>query len=93
MAVFGMAAMSHAALPPLVYVGKVASDSELPSCPRIGWTFVAEADGMYAGFALKAGDAVVCLGMAPAEWTALAGPVAYSGAAGANSPRCWCARS
>lgn len=65
-------------LPPLVYVGKVASDSELPSSPRIGWTFVAEADGTYAGFALKAGDAVVCIGMSPAEWTALAGPVDYS---------------
>ena len=62
-------------LPPLVYVGKVASDSELPSSPRIGWTFVAEADGTYAGFALKAGDAVVCIGMAPAEWTTLSGPV------------------
>lgn len=65
-------------LPPLVYVGKVASDSELPSSPRIGWTFVAEADGTYAGFALKAGDAIVCTGMAPSEWTALAGPMDYS---------------
>ena len=65
-------------LPPLVYVGKVASDSELPSSPRIGWTFVVEADGTYAGFALKAGDAVVCTGMAPSEWTALAGPMDYS---------------
>ena len=65
-------------LPPLVYVGKVASDSELPSSPRIGWTFVAEADGRYAGFDLKAGDAVVCIGMAPAEWTSFAGPVDYS---------------
>jgi len=65
-------------LPPLVYVGKVASDSELPSRPRIGWTFVAEADGTYAGFALKAGDAIVCTGMAPSEWTALAGPMDYS---------------
>ena len=65
-------------LPPLVYVGKVASDSELPSSPRIGWTFVAEADGTYAGFALKAGDAVVCTGMAPSEWVALAGPMDYS---------------
>ena len=62
-------------LPPLVYVGKVASDSELPSSPRIGWTFVAEADGVYAGFALKAGDALVCTGMSPAEWTSLSGPV------------------
>lgn len=65
-------------LPPLVYVGKVASDFELPSSPRIGWTFVAEADGTYAGFVLKAGDALVCTGMAPAEWTALAGPMDYS---------------
>ena len=62
-------------LPPLVYVGKVASDSELPSCPRIGWTFVAEAPGVYAGHSLNAGDAVVCIGMAPAEWTSLSGPV------------------
>ena len=62
-------------LPPLVYVGKVASDSELPSSPRIGWTFVAEAPGVYAGHSLNAGDAVVCIGMAPAEWTSLSGPV------------------
>lgn len=62
-------------LPPLVYVGKVASDSELPSCPRIGWTFVAEAPGVYAGHSLNAGDAVVCIGMSPAEWTSLSGPV------------------
>lgn len=65
-------------LPPLVYVGKVASDSELPSCPRIGWTFVVEAPGVYAGHSLNAGDAVVCIGMAPAEWTALSGPVDQS---------------
>ena len=62
-------------LPPLVYVGKVASDSELPSRPRIGWTFVAEAPGVYAGHSLSAGDAVVCIGMSPAEWTSLSGPV------------------
>lgn len=65
-------------LPPLVYVGKVASDSELPSSPRIGWTFVAEAPGVYAGHSLNDGDAIVCTGMAPAEWTALAGPMDYS---------------
>ena len=65
-------------LPPLVYVGKVASDSELPSSPRIGWTFVVEADGAYAGFSLSAGDAIVCTGMSPAEWTALAGPIDHS---------------
>jgi hypothetical protein len=65
-------------LPPLVYVGKVASNSELPSSPRIGWTFVAEAPGVYAGHSLNAGDAVVCIGMAPAEWTALAGPIDHS---------------
>ena len=65
-------------LPPLVYVGKVASDSELPSSPRIGWTFVAEAPGVYAGHFLNAGDAIVCIGMAPAEWTALAGPIDHS---------------
>ena len=65
-------------LPPLVYVGKVASDSELPSSPRIGWTFVAEAPGVYAGHSLNEGDAIVCIGMAPAEWTALAGPVDHS---------------
>ena len=62
-------------LPPLVYVGKVASDSELPSSPRIGWTFVAEAPGVYAGHSLNEGDAIVCIGMAPAEWTSFAGPV------------------
>ena len=62
-------------LPPLVYVGKVASDSELPSCPRIGWTFVAEAPGVYAGHSLNEGDAIVCIGMAPAEWTSFSGPV------------------
>lgn len=62
-------------LPPLVYVGKVASDSELPSSPRIGWTFVAEAPGVYAGHDLNEGDAIVCIGMAPAEWTSLSGPV------------------
>ncbi|MBR2699290.1 MAG: hypothetical protein IKE76_11935 [Clostridia bacterium] len=65
-------------LPPLVYVGKVASDSELPSSPRIGWTFVAEAPGVYAGHSLNEGDAVVCIGMAPAEWTSFAGPVDHS---------------
>jgi len=65
-------------LPPLVYVGKVASDSELPSSPRIGWTFVAEAPGVYAGHFLNEGDAIVCIGMAPAEWTALAGPIDHS---------------
>ena len=65
-------------LPPLVYVGKVASDSELPSSPRIGWTFVAEAPGVYAGHELNEGDAIVCIGMAPAEWTSCAGPVDHS---------------
>ena len=65
-------------LPPLVYVGKVASDSELPSSPRIGWTFVAEAPGVYAGHSLNEGDAIVCVGMAPAEWTSFAGPVDHS---------------
>ena len=65
-------------LPPLVYVGKVASDSELPSCPRIGWTFVAEAPGVYAGHELGEGDAIVCIGMAPAEWTSFSGPVDHS---------------
>lgn len=62
-------------LPTLVYVGKVASDSELPSCPRIGWTFVAEAPGVYAGHSLNEGDAIVCIGMSPAEWTSFSGPV------------------
>ena len=65
-------------LPPLVYVGKVASDSELPSSPRIGWTFVAEAPGVYAGHSLNEGDAIVCIGMAPSEWTSFAGPVDHS---------------
>ena len=66
-------------LPPLVYVGKVASERELPSSPCIGWTFVAEAPGHYVGFDLEAGDALVCTAMAPAEWTALSGPVDHSG--------------
>ena len=65
-------------LPPLVYVGKVASERELPSSPCIGWTFVIEAPGKYAGFGLEAGDALVCTAMAPAEWTALSGPVDHS---------------
>ena len=56
----------------------VASDSELPSSPRIGWTFVAEAPGVYAGHSLNEGDAIVCVGMAPAEWTSFAGPVDHS---------------
>ena len=59
-------------------MGKVASDSELPSSPRIGWTFVAEAPGVYAGHSLNEGDAIVCIGMAPAEWTSFAGPVDHS---------------
>lgn len=66
-------------LPPLVYVGRVASNFELPSSPRIGWTFVAEAPGVYAGHSLNVGDAIVCIGMSPAEWTVLSGPVAESG--------------
>ena len=66
-------------LPSLVYVGKVASDSELPSSPRIGWTFTIAAPGHYVGFDLEAGDALVCTATAPAEWTALAGPVDLSG--------------
>ena len=65
-------------LPPLVYVGKVASERELPSSPCIGWTFVVEAPGHYVGFDLEAGDALVCTAMAPAEWTALSGPVDHS---------------
>ena len=65
-------------LPPLVYVGQVASDPELPSSPRIGWTFVAEAPGVYAGHSLNEGDAIVCIGMAPAEWTSFVGPVDHS---------------
>ena len=56
-------------------MGQVASDSELPSSPRIGWTFIAEAPGVYAGHSLSEGDAIVCIGMAPAEWTSLSGPV------------------
>ena len=65
-------------LPPLVYVGKAASERELPSSPCIGWTFVVEAPGHYAGFDLEAGDALVCTAMAPAEWMALSGPVDHS---------------
>ena len=66
-------------LPPLVYVGKFSSESELPSSPRIGWTFVADEPVRCFGFDLNAGDALVCIGMAPAEWTALAGPLDMSG--------------
>lgn len=66
-------------LPPLVYVGKFSSESELPSSPRIGWIFVANEPVSCFGFLLRAGDALVCTGMSPAEWTALAGPVDDSG--------------
>ena len=66
-------------LPPLVYVGKFSSEAELPSSPRIGWTFVADGPVRCFGFDLNAGDALVCIGMAPAEWTALAGPLDMSG--------------
>ena len=66
-------------LPPLVYAGKFSSESELPSSPRIGWTFVADEPVSCFGFLLRAGDALVCTGMSPAEWTALAGPVDDSG--------------
>lgn len=65
-------------LPPLVYAGEVSAERELPSSPRIGWTFVIVAPGHYAGFDLEAGDALVCTAMAPAEWTALSGPVDHS---------------
>ena len=66
-------------LPPLVYAGEVSAERELPSSPRIGWTFVIAAPGHYAGFDLEAGDALVCTAMAPSEWTALSGPVDHSG--------------
>ena len=65
-------------LPPLVYAGEVSAERELPSSPRIGWTFVIATPGHYAGFDLEAGDALVCTAMAPAEWTALSGPVDHS---------------
>jgi len=65
-------------LPPLVYAGEVSAERELPSSPRIGWTFAVAAPGRYAGFDLEAGDALVCTAMAPAEWTALSGPVDHS---------------
>lgn len=65
--------------PPLVYMGEVSSDSELPSRPRIGWTFTAAEPGVYAGHELDAGGALVCIGVAPAEWAALAGPLDMSG--------------
>ena len=65
-------------LPPLVYVGKVSSERELPSSPRIGWVFEAAEPGAYAGHSLNAGDALVCTAMAPAEWMALAGPADWS---------------
>ena len=66
-------------LPPLVYAGKFSSESELPSQPRLGWTFVADGPVSCFGYLLQAGDMLVCTGMAPAEWTALAGPVDDSG--------------
>ena len=65
-------------LPPLVYAGEVSAERELPSSPRIGWTFTVAAPGHYVGFDLEAGDALVCTAMAPAEWTALSGPVDHS---------------
>lgn len=65
--------------PSLVYMGKFSSEAELPSSPRIGWTFVADDPVRCFGFDLNAGDALVCIGMAPAEWTALAGPFDMSG--------------
>jgi hypothetical protein len=60
-------------------MGKFSSEAELPSSPRIGWTFVAAEPVSCFGFDLNAGDALVCIGMAPAEWTALAGPLDMSG--------------
>lgn len=66
-------------LPPLVYAGEVSAERELPASPRIGWTFTVAEPGHYVGFDLEAGDALVCIGMAPAEWTALSGPVDLSG--------------
>lgn len=65
--------------PALVYMGKFSSEAELPSRPRIGWTFVADDPVRCFGFDLNAGDALVCIGMAPAEWTAFAGPLDMSG--------------
>ena len=65
-------------LPPLVYVGKFSSESELPSSPRIGWTFVADGPVSCFGYVLNEGDALVCTGMAPAEWTALSAPIDQS---------------
>ena len=65
--------------PALVYMGKFSSEAELPSSPRLGWTFVADDPVRCFGFDLNAGDALVCIGMAPSEWTALAGPLDMSG--------------
>ena len=64
--------------PALVYMGKFSSEAELPSSPRIGWTFVADDPVRCFGFDLNAGDALVCIGMAPAEWTALSAPIDQS---------------
>ncbi len=66
-------------LPSLVYAGKFSSESELPSQPRLGWTFVADGPVSCFGYLLQAGDMLVCTGMSPAEWIALAGPVDGSG--------------
>ena len=66
-------------LPPLVYAGTFSSEDELPRSPRLGWTFVADDPVLCFGFDLNAGDALVCIGRAPAEWTALAGPGDLSG--------------
>ena len=65
-------------LPPLVYAGKFSSEDELPRSPRLGWTFVAAEPVSCFGYALNEGDALVCIGMSPAEWTALAAPFDHS---------------
>ena len=65
-------------LPPLVLAGKFSSEDELPRSPRIGWTFLADGPVSCFGYVLNEGDALVCTGMSPAEWTALSAPFDHS---------------
>ena len=53
--------------------GFVSSDADLPEYPRPGWAVFADADGVYGGVSLSAGDALVCVGTNPAVWLPLSG--------------------
>jgi hypothetical protein len=61
---------------PLELKGFVSSDADLPEFPRPGWFVIADAEGVYGGVALSAGDALVCTGTNPAVWVPLAGGLA-----------------